>query len=177
MKVPNTDFQLLENLYPGKSVDKETRDVTFKIFLSHLWYLRIGTIALAFFYMTIFLSKRKAKCVLQILRENEASDTNDEIYDDEDDEKRRKEEKNLQKRVEVKLFEVQLVIKKGLEQSITARTKIFFIGLTFFESFFSNNSVKWNDNLQYMETKEMVMKFKVVNGTAERERSILNRKV
>lgn len=39
----------------------------------------------------------KKKMFAAILRENEASDTTDEIYDDEDEEKRRKEEKMWEK--------------------------------------------------------------------------------
>jgi hypothetical protein len=60
------------------------------------------------------------------------------------------------------------VIKNGLEQFITAKTKNFFKRFNISQDFLSKNPAEWNDDPQYRETKEMLKKLKVVNDTAER---------
>jgi hypothetical protein len=152
ISAPNADFGLLQELHLYKSIDPEISDAGLRKFVNHLWYLNKENIAFAFFDESISDST-KEKMRAAIWSEEEDHEDNENEYD---------------KRVHLQLAELEDVLKNGLEQFVSSKTKNFFKRFDISLSFLLKPCSEWAADANFLHGREIVSRLKVINDAAER---------
>jgi hypothetical protein len=139
------DLKFLSRLQAYSAIDKVIADTAMHKFLRHLWYLSDEMIGLAFFDETIPVDEKMA----MVLALHEVRVTSPPP-----------------KRVIMNVSD----IRHGLKPSslVTDNTNKFFSAMRLSMDFLTQNPASWPDDSNYISSRNIVSKVKVVNDTAER---------
>lgn len=145
---PRNDLELLKDLKKYEDVNPVIARKAINKVCGHLWYVSEELIALSFFDDKV--GNETKKKMVEALKKEGAD--------------------FCPKRINV---DIENIGNKNLEDFVTSNTKRFF-SITGLSSDFLKKKVEdWIKDKEYIQSKEIVTKFKVVNDTAERGVSLI----
>ncbi|KAG7171975.1 putative Inosine-5'-monophosphate dehydrogenase 1b-like 7 [Homarus americanus] len=142
---PSNDISFLKQLhYYGEKIDESVGMAATKAFQRHLWYLSEESVALALFSDSVSYAEKRE--ILESM-------------------KGKNEKKECPKMLKVTEGEIPSLELKNLAST---NINCFFQTTLLDSGFFSKDPSQWNDDPQFLQSREILQELQVVNDVAER---------
>lgn len=151
-KAPQSDLNLLKNLYKYRNFDEAVSKIALTKLLKHLWYLSPEALGFSFFDDDVSFGVKEKMC--QKMNEPEFLEDGEET------------QSLIPKKITFKHSELENIGE--LDDFVSPKTRTFFTRFGIELSFLEKTPSEWDADEDYQYAKRIVEKIRVTNDTAER---------